>query len=220
MSDKVEKRTLPLFFDIEDKPCLVVGGGEVAFRKVTQLVDAGGKITVIAPQIKAELQEILVSGGCRWLQRTYESPEAGEYRLVIATTDDPPVNKQIFRDCNSRGVPVNVVDQPELCSVIFPSIIRRGFITTAISSGGKAPFLTKELRKRMELFLDDIEVLEFSDLLLTFRDFVRSNTDDFSVKKKLYQRLLECDSGLWAEWSDGDPPYNLWRQWIEEENAR
>jgi precorrin-2 dehydrogenase/sirohydrochlorin ferrochelatase len=200
MSPKRESTYLPLFFNLTDRPCLVVGGGKVAQRKVEQLLKAGAEVTIISPHIEPGLRRRLQPQRCEWLQRNYISPEASAYHLVIATTDDPGVNRQIYKDCLVRGVPLNVVDQPNLCTVIFPSIIRRGLVTLAISSGGKTPFLTHALRKQLETFLANVELLERSELLVTFRDFVKSRTDNFDVKKRLYQRLLACDK---AQWSGG-----------------
>lgn len=217
MSHHKEVTYLPLFFDLTGLPCLVVGGGKVAQRKVEQLLNAGAKVTIVAPEIETELQKQLSPKKCEWQERDYISPEASGYHLVIAATDNLEINQQVYEDCQTRGIPVNVVDQPHLCSVIFPAIARRGFITLAISSGGKTPFFTNALRKQLEAFLADVDLLEKPELLTKFRDFVMAHTDDFEVKKRLYQRLLSCDKEQRSQWSETEPPYDLWSKWLKVE---
>lgn len=211
-----ERKYLPLFFNLQDLPCLVVGGGKVAHRKIEQLLQAGAKVTIIAPQIAPELSKLLAPNRCLWLKRKYQPDEASFYRLVIATTDDPESNRQIYEDCLKRGIPVNVVDQPELCSVIFPSIIRRDPVTIAISSGGKIPFFTKYLRKRLTLFLDGNYFLEKAQLLVKFREFVKKLTVDQELQARAFQRLLSCSEEKWATWSQLEPPYSEWATWLSE----
>ncbi|HEX7343245.1 MAG TPA: bifunctional precorrin-2 dehydrogenase/sirohydrochlorin ferrochelatase [bacterium] len=211
---------LPLFVRIDGRPCLLVGGGEVAYRKAQQLQTARAKLTVVAPSLCPALERLLADEKCVWQQREYISPEARHYCLVIAATDDPVVNRQIFTDSEAYGVPVNVVDQPQLCSVIFPSVIRRNPITLAVSSGASVPFLTRYLRQHLEHFLAGFHQLDKPAILLQFRDFVRQRVQDPAVKDRLYQRLLACDEKQWAGWSDASPPLDQWAAWIEEEKTR
>ena len=215
MSSK-DRVFFPLFIDLYDQPCLVVGGGDVAQRKVVQLLRSRAKVTIISPEIIPALHELLNSNQIVWIKRKYRPPEASSYRLVIATTNDETCNKQVFSDCRNNNVPVNVVDQPDLCTFIFPSVVRRDMLTLAISSGGKAPFFTKVLRKKFEAFISEIYQLEKPELLVKFRDFIRSRTDDFSIKLKAYERLMACSKEQWVQWSEEDPPYDLWQTWIEE----
>ncbi|MBU0520186.1 bifunctional precorrin-2 dehydrogenase/sirohydrochlorin ferrochelatase [bacterium] len=218
MPNSKPKKYLPLFFNIENQPCLVVGGGTVALRKVEQLLLAGAEVTIISPEVEADLQKVIEQGACVWEQRKYSDDDLTNFRLVIATTNQPEVNRYIYTVCISKGIPVNVVDQPELCTVIFPSIVRRGPITMAISSGGQTPFLTKALRKELENYLEQFELLEHTELLIHFRDYVQAHTTDFELKKKLYSRLLATDIDVLRSWSAGDPPLQLWEGWLEEEN--
>lgn len=188
-------------------------------RKIEQLLNTGAKVTVVAPEIHPGIKRLLEADRCVWLCRKYKAEEAGFYRLVIATTDDAECNRRIFDDCQNAGIPVNVVDQPELCTVIFPSVARRGFFTMAISSGGKTPFATKALRRKLEAFLEDILILDKPELLIKFREFVRERTDDPEVKGKAYERLLSCSREEWSQWSEDEPPYEVWSQWIKELNG-
>jgi siroheme synthase-like protein len=216
MSEK-EISYLPLYHRLQGEACLVVGGGDVACRKVEQLLAAGARITIVAPEVNSELIDIIESENIEWRQGIYATPAKSQYRLIIATTDDTAVNRKIFNDCKNLGIPVNVVDQPELCTVIFPSVIRRGPVTISISSGGKVPFLTRELRKELEIFLDNIHFLEYSDLLMTFRKFVQANVEEFKIKKRLYQRLLSSPADDLSKWAEEEAPLELWSQWIASE---
>lgn len=203
-----------------DQPCLVVGGGEVAARKTTQLLQAKARVTIVSPEICGEMQRLIDPERCEWQQRLYLSPEAREYRLVIATTNDEAVNRRIFEDCENSSIPVNVVDQPELCSVIFPAIIRHGSITLAISSSGKIPFYTRSLRAKLERFLQDQLPVDRELMLIKFREFVKSNVTEQTLKIKLYDRMLDEGMKIGSKWSIDHPPYDLWTRWIEEERNR
>ena len=217
--DRSDPVYLPLFFNLTDKPCLVVGGGEVGLRKCEQLLHAGADVTVIAPEILPEIETLLEGDACSWESREYEAGDSTGYRLVIATTDDAEINRMIYEDCQAQGIPVNVVDQPELCNVIFASTVRRGFVTMAISSGGEAPFFTKALRKKLETFLGESSLLDKPQLLVAFREFVRKETDDPELKEKAYERLLNCPEEEWSQWSEKFPPYETWEQWLKELDA-
>jgi len=212
------KKYLPLFFDVENQPCLVVGGGSVALRKVEQLLMAGAQVTIISPEVNDDLEKVIEQGACAWEKRKFEDDDLTKYKLVIATTNSAEINHYIYSVCFSKEIPVNVVDQPELCTVIFPSIIRRGPVTLAISSGGQTPFLTKSLRQDMEHFLNRYELLEHTDILISFRQFIQANTTDFEKKKRLYDRLISTDLELIRTWSAEDPPLDVWNTWLREDH--
>ena len=141
---------LPLFFDLHDEPVLIVGGGEVALRKARLLVRAGALIRVVAPAVEDGLRELILGAGGAIAERGFEAADLDRRRLVVAATDDETLNTGISTLCRQRGVAVNVVDQPELCTVIFPAIIDRQPVTIAVSSGGRAPVLTRVLRALIE----------------------------------------------------------------------
>ena len=143
----------PVFLDIKNKPCLVVGGGEVATRKVGMLRQAHAKVTVVSPELCASLQELADKGQIEF-HRTRFIPEfLDEALLVIAATDDRAVNAEVSVAAKERRIPVNVVDSPDLCSFIMPSVIDRSPIVVAISSGGAAPVLARNLRARLETLI-------------------------------------------------------------------
>src|SRR5690606_1131856 len=141
---------LPLFTHLVGRRCVVIGGGAIALRKAGLLHKAGGRIVVIAPRIEPALQALAEQSGGAVLLRDYRQGDLAETALVIAATDDRTVNALVSRDAQALYIPVNVVDDPELCSVILPSIIDRSPLMIAIGSGGQSPVLARQLRARLE----------------------------------------------------------------------
>lgn len=127
---------LPLFHNLQGRHVLVVGGGEIALRKARLLADAGACLRVVAPEIDSQLVALVEQSQGLVHRRGYASGDLEGAVLVIAATDDEPLNAQISRDAQARGVPVNVVDAPALCSVIFPAIVDRSPLIVAVSSAG------------------------------------------------------------------------------------
>jgi precorrin-2 dehydrogenase/sirohydrochlorin ferrochelatase len=135
----------PVGLVLEGRPCLVVGGGTVAARKVAGLVACGAAVTVVAPVVGDELRTL----GVTLAERPYEPGEAAGYRLVVAATDDPAVNARVFADAEAAGVWCNVVDDPAHCSVSLPAVARRGPVTVAVATDGASPTLAAALRDRI-----------------------------------------------------------------------
>ena len=129
---------LPLFFNIQQRPCLVVGGGEIAARKVEALLRAGAKIIVVSPDLCPKLAARHAAGEIDYRAELFNAAHLDQCVLAVAATDDETVNKQVSVLAQQRHVPVNVVDRPELCSFIFPSIIDRAPVTVAVSTAGAA----------------------------------------------------------------------------------
>ena len=140
----------PIFLELKSRPCLVVGGGEVAYRKALALISCGAKVRVASPGLHAGLKRLLTQRKIQWVRHTFRPIDVDGIELVVAATNDQPVNERIFRLCQKRRIWVNVVDQPKLCSFIVPSVVRRGGLTVAISTGGASPALSKWIRKDIE----------------------------------------------------------------------
>lgn len=144
----------PLFLDLKCKPVLVVGGGEVACRKVESLVRASAEVTIVSPQIEPYLQKLVDAGECHWVQNFYSKELLNhKYIQVWATTDNPKLNHQVHDDAKALGILVNVVDDQPYCDFITPSMINRGRIQLAISSGGASPVLVRNIREKLEAAL-------------------------------------------------------------------
>ncbi len=143
----------PIFLKVEARPCLVVGGGKVAARKVALLLRANGSVTVVSPDLCGELQKLSASGALIHMQRDFTPEDIDGKVLVITATDDPVVNQSVYELASAKGIPVNVVDNPALCSFIVPSIVDRSPVQVAVSTGGTSPVLARLLRARLESFI-------------------------------------------------------------------
>ena len=137
----------PVNLDLTDRPTLVVGGGQVAVRKVSGLLQAGARVAVVAPEAVPEIAE---DPDLRWFARDYRRGEVASYRLAIAATDDPAVNTQVRVDGDAAGVFVNSADDPANCSFTLPAVARRGDLQVAVSTNGRSPGLARWMRRRLE----------------------------------------------------------------------
>ena len=144
---------LPIFLKVRERPCLVVGGGKVAARKVALLLRAGARVTVVSPESCAEVASQTAGSNVTCVERTFQPADISGMVLAIAATNDVAVNRQVYELATQQGIPVNVVDNPALCSFIVPSIIDRSPVQVAVSTGGASPVLARLLRTRLESFI-------------------------------------------------------------------
>ncbi len=184
---------IPISISLADRACLVVGGGLVALRKVESLLEYDTAITVVAPEAHEKLEYHAERGRITLEKRDYRSPEAAAYGLVVAATDDAELNRRVHEDTRGTGALVNVVDDPQHCDFIFPAVLRRDCLTAAISTDGKAPFVSGHLR----LVLDNIfpkHWVRLMKLAASFRNKVRNQwPDDAQRKNACYAEFLEAD---------------------------
>jgi len=181
---------LPIFLNIRGRPCLVVGGGEVAARKVALLQQAGARVMVVAPGLEHSLAQSLAQGEIAHRQGRFDPGDLDRCRLVIAATDDPEVNAGVAAQAEERRIPVNVVDQPELCSFVMPSIIDRSPIVAAVSSGGVAPVLARLIRARLETLIP----ASYGRLAMLAGEFRRKVKETFRHppdRRKFWERVLQ-----------------------------
>lgn len=143
-------RYYPAFLDLDRKPCLVVGGGAVAERKVETLLKSGARVTVVSPAITARLRSLASSGEITHARRGYHAGDIDGMALVVTAAGPRDVNRRVAEDAAAAGVLVNSVDDPANCSFVVPSIVERGGLTIAISTGGAAPALARRLRQELE----------------------------------------------------------------------
>jgi precorrin-2 dehydrogenase len=179
---------IPIFLQVEGEPCLVVGGGEVALRKVEALVAAGASVTVISPVVTAALADVAAFREISVLQRAYRQGDMTGYRLVYAATDDRQLNQHLYEDATRLKIPINVADSPAFCSFIVPATIRRGRLQVAISTGGASPALARRVRERMESWLgEELEVL--LEILAGARNWLKLNEKDATVRSRKLNAL-------------------------------
>lgn len=177
----------PMFVNLEGQPCLIVGGGKVALRKVQVLRDFGAKVTVAAPDI---LEEIKQTDGVICLHREYKEDLLEGMKLVVAATGDAAKNRAVSRKCRELGIPVNAVDQMEDCSFIFPSYIRRQELVAAFSSSGQSPLMTQYLKAQMEPVMTPFAG-EITEYLGSIRSEVKAKVETEKLRKEVYRRALE-----------------------------
>ncbi len=168
---------------------MVVGGGEVAWRKVCSLKDAGAKVTVVSPEFCPELEK---ETGIERITQRYDTKFLKEAVLVVASTNDGTVNKKIYSDAVERGIPVNVVDKPEYCSFIVPSSVMRGDLCISVSTGGASPTLARYIRELLEKQFGD-EYGEFTKLLSEMRRKILSEVKEESLRRDILQRIAGLD---------------------------
>jgi siroheme synthase-like protein len=184
---------LPVSVSTKDRPCLVVGGGRVALRKIETLLEYKLKITVVAPQPQEKIEFYAEKGRLTLEKRKYKSPEASSYGIVISASDDKAVNKLVFEDCKRAGVLINVVDNPPLCNFIFPAVVRRESLTVAVSTDGKAPFLSGHLRSILENIFPD-HWNKMMRLASVFRKKVQERwPEDIEQRMACFGRFVEAD---------------------------
>ncbi|MGI9213917.1 MAG: siroheme synthase CysG [Methylococcaceae bacterium] len=163
----------PVFLDIRTTPCLVVGGGEVAFRKVTSLLRSGASVTVLAPELNPGLSALLAAEQLTHVCKSLTAGDLAGFQLVISATNEATVNRAVHAEAVARGIPVNVVDCPELCTFIFPAVVDRSPLLIAVSTGGASPVLARVVRSRLESWLPHAYG-QLASLAERFRDKVKA----------------------------------------------
>lgn len=180
----------PVFFDINNKRCLVVGGGDVAARKVALMFRAGAQITVVSPELCESLQNRLANKEIIYEARNFENNDLEACALIVAATDDQAVNKQVSDLAHSKCIPVNVVDQPDLCSFIVPSIIDRSPVQVAVSTGGASPVLARLLRARLETMIPS-SYGRLAELMNEFRDKVKEKITTEGKRRRFWEDVAQ-----------------------------
>jgi len=172
MSNAKGDKYYPIFVNLMGKQVLVVGGGQVAERKVKRLLESGASVVLVAPEVTHALQKLVQQGKIKHKLRDFRDEDMNGAWLVVAATDNKDVQTKVYNLANEKQIFCNVVDKPEYCTFIVPSEIRRGDLSIAISTGGKSPALAKSLRIKMEKEFDE-GFEEYLDLLGQLREFVK-----------------------------------------------
>ena len=184
----------PVFLEMKERRCLVIGGGLVAERKVAALVQAGARVTVIAPALSANLAEWSQQQRINAITRSYRAGDLTGYEIAFAATDDPQVNAAVYEEGKSRGAWVNAADDPAHCDFILPSVLRRGALTVAVSTGATSPALARMVREELEgYFGRDYEVV--AELAAEVREELRSR----GIAPE-YEKWRQALSGELRQW--------------------
>ena len=190
----MKKRYFPIYVDISQKPVLVVGGGNVARRKLMYLLDFGADVVCIAPRVLPEISQLADEGKIRLIKREYRENDAENYDFVFAATNNSEADKLIFEDCKKHGALLNVADVPAFCSFILSSYVKKGDITINISSGGTAPFFVKHLKNTIADCLPE-HFEEIAELAGIFRAKLVKDPryKDEKLRNELIKKFLDID---------------------------
>lgn len=180
---------LPLFHKLDKQKCLLIGGGSVATRKARLLLDAHASVTVISPTISDELSQLAANNGISYLERSFSPNDTLGFSLIICATNDESTNAQVSAEAQSNKIPVNVVDQPQLCSFIFPAIVDRSPMTIAISSGGVAPVLSRLVRAKLETFLPHT-LGQLASLAAECRQTVKNHFSNIKQRRIFWENVF------------------------------
>ncbi len=180
----------PVFLDLKKRRCLLVGGGEVATRKGRMLAKAGAVLRIVAPEISAELRELVNSSGGELLQREYRTSDLQDCVLAIAATDIESLNEKISADAQALQLPVNVVDTPALCTYITPAIIDRSPLVIAVSSGGEAPVLARLVRAKLETLIPT-GYGKLAQIASQWRERIKARFSDGDSRRKFWEKILQ-----------------------------
>lgn len=182
-------QALPIFFNIAQRPCIVIGGGDVATRKVIMLRKAQGQVTVISPELCDELWEMHAQGEIDYVPAEFHAEQLTSACLVIAATDDEAVNEAVSVAAKRLNIPVNVVDAPALCTFTMGSVIDRSPVVIAISSEGNAPVLARHIRSKIETMLP-AAYGRIANIAGEFRDQVKAKFSNLPARRRFWEDVL------------------------------
>ncbi len=181
---------LPIFYDLKDKSCVVVGAGGIAARKADLLMQAGARVSVISPLLGSEMSSFNEDGKLDWIDRTFQPDDLADAYLVIAATSDKNVNEKVAAEALKLKIPCNVVDNPQLCSFIMPSIINRDPVQIAVSTGGASPVLARLIRTNLESCTPSAYG-KLAALVDHYRDAVKNTFPKVEERRKFWESILE-----------------------------
>lgn len=191
----------PVYIEMRGQPCVVIGGGKIAEGKVDGLLAAKAHVTVIAPELTPRLHDLVDQDLVRYFARTYQPGDLSGAFMVICATDRADINHQVWQEATANHQLVNVVDDTPRCNFIAPSILRKGDLTIAISTSGKAPVLAVRLKERLQRELGP-EYERFLDLAGELREPLARHIPDFETRKALWYQIV--DSEILDVLADGD----------------
>ncbi|HKW93611.1 MAG TPA: bifunctional precorrin-2 dehydrogenase/sirohydrochlorin ferrochelatase, partial [Methylomirabilota bacterium] len=175
----------PIMLDLDGRPCLVVGGGAVAGRRIEGLLEAQARVTVVSPALAPPVLEFARDGRLRWWPREYADGDLAGFALVLVATDDPLVNRVVAAEARARAVWINCADDPERCDFILPSVLRRGPLTVTVSTGGASPTVARLVREELEGVLP----ADYAALTEVVAD----------VRRSLRERGIALDAERWRQ---------------------
>lgn len=183
----------PVYLNLSGRKVLVVGGGDVAERKVRGLLEAGAEVRVVSPKLNPGLMAQAREGAIEYRARPFQQEDLEEAFLVISATNDPSVNERVYHLAQARKIFCNVVDQSSLCSFIAPAVIRRGDIQIAISTGGQSPALAVRIKKEIASIVDEAYA-ELSNMLASLRSKVVSWFPNPETRAAVFRAIVDSEA--------------------------
>ncbi|MBI1993404.1 MAG: bifunctional precorrin-2 dehydrogenase/sirohydrochlorin ferrochelatase [Deltaproteobacteria bacterium] len=180
----------PIFLNLTGQPCIVIGGGAVAERKMEGLLQAGARITVVSPALTSKLISLAARGAVRHICRQYQSGDLRDHALAFVATDDPEISREVAREGRDLGVWVNAADDPAHCDFILPSVLRRGELVVAVATGGSSPALSRAIREELEAYITE--------------DYAALTEIVAEVRQKLKEHSLTPSAETWQKALNGD----------------
>lgn len=182
----------PISLKVIDRKVLIVGGGEVALRKVKNLLSYGARIQMVSPQVMPEIERMALERKITLFREKYSSTFLEDCCLVIGATDDREVNQRIAADAQKAGIPVNIVDSPSLCTFLVPAVLRRGSLTVSVSTEGKSPSLSGKIKRDLESSIGE-EFGLFLDYLGILRKKILEEVNDPAIRRKIFMEISDPD---------------------------
>jgi precorrin-2 dehydrogenase len=182
----------PVFLDVRERPCVVMGGGQVAERKAIALFDAGAELTIVSPSLTPALRELAGKGKITHHQKDFEEQDIAGAYLVIAATNDAVVNEAVARACRKHGILVNAATSPDEGTFVVPSVVERGDLLIAISTCGDSPALARKVREELERAYGP-EYGVFLEKMANLRRRLLTEVAEEDVRRKVYQAVVDSD---------------------------
>jgi len=183
----------PIYVQLYEQPCVVIGGGKIAEGKVEGLLAAGAKVTIVSPCLTSRLHTLVEQNQITYIARMYQPGDLAGAFIVICATDQTEINHQVWQEASANRQLVNVVDDTPRCNFIAPATLRKGDLTVAISTGGKAPALAVRLKERLQEQIGT-EYERFLELSGQLREPLAHHVPDFETRKKLWYELVDSDA--------------------------
>ena len=182
----------PIYLQLNEQPCTVIGGGKIAEGKVAGLLAAGAKVKIISPELTSHLHDLVKQNQVEYISRAYQHGDLSGAFMVICATDQAEINHQVWEEASANRQLVNVVDDTPRCNFIAPSILRKGDLTIAISTSGKAPALAVRIKERLQNELGP-EYERFLELAGKLREPLACHIPDFETRKALWYELVDSE---------------------------
>jgi len=182
----------PIYLELRNQPCIVIGGGKIAEGKVEGLLATGATVTIVSPDLTSHLHTLVEQNQVAHIARTYQQGDLTGAFMVICATDQTEINHQVWQEALANQQLVNVVDDTPRCNFIAPAILRKGDLNIAISTGGKAPALAVRLKERLQKEIGP-QYERFLELSGQLREPLTRNIPDFETRKKLWYELVDSD---------------------------